>query len=229
MYRTINKKYYSNITIAYVVCLLFSNIGAIKICDFWGFAIDAGTIIFPLLYILNDVLTEVYGFTASRKTILLALFYNIIFSIFIYIVALLPASPYWHDQQAFETIFLISPRIVIASIVSYFVGELTNAVIMSLLKIRFHGKIYALRAVFSTFIGSLIDTCIFSYIAFWGRVPQWELTKMICLLTIIKVIYEIIALPLTIKFVNFLKKADNSDVYEKPSFKGLIAVYTADK
>lgn len=222
---TINKRYYNNITIAYVVCLLFSNIGAIKICDFWGFAIDAGTIIFPLLYILNDVLTEVYGFTASRKTILLALFYNIIFSVFIYIVILLPASPFWHDQQAFETIFLISPRIVIASIVSYFVGELINALIMSLLKIKFHGKIYALRAVFSTLIGSLIDTSIFSYIAFWGRIPQWELIKMIGLLTIIKVTYEIIALPLTIKFVNFLKKADNSDVYEKPSLKGLIRMY----
>lgn len=95
----VNKKYYNSITIAYIVCLLFSNIGAIKICNFWGFSIDAGTIIFPLLYILNDVLTEVYGFTASRKTILLALFYNIIFSVFIYIVALLPSSPYWHDRS----------------------------------------------------------------------------------------------------------------------------------
>lgn len=71
---------------------------------------------------------------------------------------------------------------------------------------------------------SLIDTCIFSYIAFWGRIPQLELMKMICLLTIIKVFYEILALPFTIKFVNFLKKADNSDVYEKPSLKGLITI-----
>ncbi|XVN42838.1 MAG: queuosine precursor transporter [Candidatus Rickettsia vulgarisii] len=166
---TINKKYYNNIIIAYVVCLLFSNIGAIKIYNFFGYSIDAGTIIFPLLYILNDVLTEVYGFTASKRTILLALFYNIIFSAFIYIVALLPASPYWHDQQAFETIFLISPRIVIASIVSYFVGELINAIIMSLLKIKFHGKIYALRAVFSTFIGSLIDTFVYLAILPFGE------------------------------------------------------------
>ncbi|MCC8398769.1 MAG: queuosine precursor transporter [Rickettsia endosymbiont of Labidopullus appendiculatus] len=217
-----NKKYYHIITITFIVCLILSNIAEIKICNFFGYSIGAGTLIFPLLYILNDVLTEVYGFLAGRRTIWLALCFNIIFSIFIYIIALLPPSKYWHDQQAFEAIFFMSPRIVIASVFSYFIGELTNAVIISLLKIRLQGRMFALRAVFSTFIGALIESAIFGYIAFLGRIPSLELIKMIFLLTIVKVFYEILTLPLTVKLVEFLKRVDKSNVFEKPSFNQLI-------
>jgi uncharacterized integral membrane protein (TIGR00697 family) len=217
-----NKKYYNILTITFVVCLLLSNIAEIKMCNFFGYTIGAGTIIFPLLYILNDVLTEVYGFLASRRTIWLALCFNIIFSIFLYIIASLPASQYWQDQQAFETIFYISPRIVTASVLSYFIGELINAIIIALLKVKFNGRMFGFRAILSTFIGAFIESIMFCYMAFWGRIPSLELTKMIYLLTIVKVLYEILTLPLTVKFVAFLKKSDRSDVFEKPSFKQLI-------
>ncbi|WP_341758189.1 queuosine precursor transporter [Candidatus Tisiphia endosymbiont of Ditula angustiorana] len=217
-----NKKYYNLLTVTFVVCLLLSNIAEIKMCDFFGYTIGAGTIIFPLLYILNDVLTEVYGFLAARRAIWLALCFNIIFSIFLYIIALLPASQYWQDQQAFETIFYISPRIVTASVLSYFIGELINAIIIASLKIKFNGRMFALRAILSTFIGAFIESTIFGYIAFFGRIPSAELMKMIYLLTVIKVLYEILTLPITVKFVAFLKRADRSDVFEKPSFKQLI-------
>lgn len=218
-----NKHYYNLITITFIVCLILSNIAEIKICDFFGYTIGAGTIIFPLLYILNDVVTEVYGFLASRKTIWLALCFNILFSIFLYLTTLLPTSEYGQEQQqAFATVFSISPRIVIASVLSYFVGELINAIIISSLKIKFQGRLFALRATFSTFIASLMESMMFCYIAFLGVIPSAELVKMVCLLTIIKVLYEILSLPLTVRLVAFLKRADMSDVFSKPSLNQLI-------
>src|SRR5579884_2756156 len=132
----ISKNYYHNLTLAFTIILLLSNIAEIKIFDFFGYSIGAGTIIFPLLYVLNDVITEVYGFTAARRTIWVALLCNCIFSIFIYGVILLPSSPHFKHKEAFEKIFSISPRIVIASIASYFIGELLNSTIIAALKIR---------------------------------------------------------------------------------------------
>ena len=150
------RKYYMTITIMFTVLLLFSNIAETKICNFFGYAIGAGTIIFPLLYILSDILTEVYGFTASRKTIWIGFCYSCLFSGFIYIVCLLPASEYWSGQPAFLEIFSTSPRIVVGSVTSYFVGELLNTTIIASLKIKLKGRYFALRAIFSTFVGSLL-------------------------------------------------------------------------
>ena len=216
------QKYYSPITIAFTVLLLLSNIAESKICNFFGFAVGAGTIIFPLLYILSDVVTEVYGFTASRKTIWTGFCCTIFYSLFIYIVCLLPPSEHWEDQIAFEQIFLVSPRIVAGSIISYFIGELLNTTIIAFLKIKLQGRYFAIRAIFSTLVGSLLESFVFVYIAFFNRIPTSELLGMIALLTIVKVAYEIIVMPITIKFVNYLKQVEGLNVYEKPSLIGLI-------
>ena len=216
------KKYYNLITIAFVVLLLFSNLGETKISDFWGYPIGAGTIVFPLLYVLNDVLTEVYGFSASRRTIWIALFVNILFSIFMYGVMLLPPSVHWDGQDAFEQIFSVSPRIVFGSVTSYFIGELLNATIISFLKVKLSGRYFALRAIFSTFIGSFVESTMFGFIAFGGRLPFEELVQMIVLLTLIKVSYEILIMPFTLGLVHFLKTAEGSNVFEKPSLKSFM-------
>lgn len=219
---TQEKKYFNILTVAFSLFLIMSNLAEIKICDFFGYSIGAGTLVFPLVYILNDVLTEVYGFSNSRKAIWLALVCNCLLSLFMYIVIMLPPSQYWEDQAVFEKIFLVSPRIVIASIIAYLVGEMVNASIIALLKIRFLGKLFAVRAIFSTFLGSLVESAMFGYIAFWGRLPNSEINYMIWLLTIIKVAYELFSLPLTIRFVRFLKKAEGLDIYERPTLKAAL-------
>lgn len=219
-------KYYNFITIFFVFCLLISNLAEIKIIDVFGWGqFGAGTIFFPLLYVLNDIVTEVYGYTASRRTIWLALFFNLLFSMIMYLVMFLPSGPDWQEKEAFETVFALSPRIIIGSITSFYVGELINAIIIANLKLQLKGKIFAVRALFSTLISSLIESILFSIIAFYGRLPGNELVKMICMLTLAKVLYEFFIMPLSIKLTTFLKKAENLDVYEKPTLRATFAPF----
>lgn len=216
-------KYYTFLTLIFIFCLLISNLAEIKIFDFFGLAqIGGGTIFFPLLYVLNDIITEVYGFSASRRTIWLALFFNILFTALMQLVILLPDGADWNEKQAFETVFLLSPRIMVGSLVSYFIGELVNSTIISSLKLRMHGQMFPLRAVLSTFISSFIESVLFGIIAFYGRIPDDELVKMTIMLTLLKVLYEIVIMPFTVIFVSYLKKTEKLDVYEKPSLKKIL-------
>jgi uncharacterized integral membrane protein (TIGR00697 family) len=216
-------RYYTFLTLIFIFCLLISNLAEIKIFDFFGLAqIGGGTIFFPLLYVLNDIITEVYGFSASRRTIWLALFFNILFTALMQLVILLPDGADWNEKQAFETVFLLSPRIMVGSLVSYFIGELVNSTIISSLKLRMHGQMFPLRAVLSTFISSFIESVLFGIIAFYGRIPDDELVKMTIMLTLLKVLYEIVIMPFTVIFVSYLKKTEKLDVYEKPSLKKIL-------
>ena len=194
--------------------------------DIFGVAqVGAGTLFFPLLYVLNDVLTEVYGFSASRKTIWTALCFNLMFTLLMQLIMILPDGADWQEKEAFETVFLLSPRIMIASLISYFLGELINASILSTLKFRLNGKLFAVRAIFSTLISSFLESALFGIIAFYGRIPDDELLKMTVMLTILKVLYEIVTMPLTLALVSYLKKAENLDVYEKPSLKKILPTW----
>lgn len=215
-------KHYHIITIFFIFCLLFSNLAGMKIVDVFGIGqVGAGTIFFPLLYVMNDIITEVYGFTASRRTIWLALFFNLLFSLIMFLVMLLPSGPDWQEKEAFETVFSLSPYIISGSIISYFIGELINAVILSNLKLQLKGRIFAVRALFSTLISCFIESILFGVIAFYQRIPGDELVKMIVMLTLTKVLYEFLIMPLILKFTSFLKKSEKLDVYEKPTIKAV--------
>lgn len=215
-------KFYYPIIILFILCLLTSNLAATKICNFGlGIVVPGGTIIFPLLYILNDILTEVYGFTASRKAIWTALFCNLVFSMFLYSIVFVPYPEYWLGQEAFSTVFSLSPRIFIASLSSYLFGEMTNATILSLLKLRFKGKFFAARAIISTIFGALLESTLFCFTAFLNRLDIQEILSMVLVLTVIKVFYEILLIPVTTRLVTFLKFTESQDVFERPSFKGL--------
>ena len=221
-----NTKFYHILTLIFVFCLFISNIAEMKIIDVMGVAqVGAGTIFFPLLYVLNDIITEVYGFSASHRTIWVALCFNSTFSLLMYLTMLLPEGDNWQEKEAFEVIFALSPRIMIGSLISYFFGELINASIISYLKLSLQGRLFALRAVFSTLISSFLESVMFGIIAFYGRIPDDELIKMTVMLTILKVLYEIIIMPLTIMLVSYLKKTENLDVYEKPSLKKIIPIW----
>lgn len=221
------KKYYNLIGLVFTLCLVVSNLAAIRIWSLklgsfgeWHFA--GGIFIFPLLYVLNDVVTEVYGFLASRKIIWTALFANCVFSLFLYGVTFLPAVHGVPGQEEFTGIFRQSPVIVVASVTSYFIGELINATIISWLKIRFKGQLFVFRALFSTLMGAFTESAIFCVVAFTGRMPNEVLVNMIFSLTTIKVIYEIVVMPITVRLVAFLKNSEKMNVFEKPSLKGLI-------
>ncbi len=175
-----------------------------------------------MLYVLNDILTEVYGFTASRRVIWLALFSNLFLTIVLYIVVYLPPSDHWSNQEAFVQIFSLAPRIFIASLSSYFIGELLNASVISTMKIMLEGRNFALRAILSTCVGAFIETTIFASIAFGLKLPASYLLSMIFTLTALKVLYELAVLPLTVKVTRYLKVVENMDSYEKPSWRGVM-------
>lgn len=216
----LNTKYYSILTITFIFLLFISNMAEMKIVNFFGISeLGAGTIFFPLLYVFNDIITEVYGFSASRRTIWLALIFNLTFSLLMYLIIKLPEGADWQEKEAFETIFTLSPRIMAGSLISYFLGELINSSIISHLKFKFKGQLFALRAIFSTFISSFVESILFGLIAFYGRIPDDELIKMIITLSLLKVLYEIVVMPFTIIFVSHLKKVEQLDVYEKPTLR----------
>ena len=214
-------KYFHLIAILFVVCLITANLGATKLARFGDIVLPAGILVFPMLYVLNDILTEVYGFTASRKVIWTALICNLGSSILLFAMVQFTPADLHSNQESFENIFGLAPRIVIASVTSYFIGELLNAFTISNLKIMLHGKQFALRAILSTCAGSFLDTLIFISIAFGPFMETKELMSLVITLTITKVLYEIICLPVTVVVASYLKRVEQIDSFEKPSLKAI--------
>jgi hypothetical protein len=207
-------RYFDVLVAIFVAVLLISNISSTKILTLWKFTFDGGTILFPLSYIFGDILTEVYGFRRSRRVIWLGFFSALLMSIVLYIVQLLPPASDWPNQQAFEALLGLVPRIVVASLLAYFAGEFSNSITLSLLKIRTKGRFLWIRTIFSTIIGEGIDTLIFCMIAFYGTMPGDVLWAIIISNYIFKCAVEIILTPVTYKVVHFLKKVEKTDVYD---------------
>ena len=200
-----NNKYYNLLFISFVVILILSGIGAGKICDVFGYKLDAGTIFFPLTYILSDITTEVYGYYASRKVIRMAMVCNIIVSLWLYFITYLPADLSIPSNAAFNTIFALSPRIFIAAIPGYYIGETMNAYILSALKAKLDGKFFVFRAVTSTAIGAMAESIVFCTLAFYGIISLAQIISMVYILVAIKIMYEIAVMPITVRLVYFLK------------------------
>jgi uncharacterized integral membrane protein (TIGR00697 family) len=207
-------RYFDVLVALFVAVLLISNIASTKILTLWKFTFDGGTILFPLSYIFGDILTEVYGFKRSRRVIWLGFFSALLMSLVLFVVQKLPAAADWPNQQAFETLLGFVPRIVLASLVAYFMGEFSNSITLSVLKIRTKGKFLWVRTIFSTVIGEGIDTIIFCMIAFYGTVPGNVLWAIIISNYIFKCAVEILLTPVTYKIVKFLKKKEEADIYD---------------
>lgn len=217
-----NFKYLNFITIAFVVLLIGSNLGATKLALFGNIVLPGGILLFPMLYVLNDILTEVYGFSASRKVIWSALCFNIFLTLVLYFIVQLPPAPDHSNQEAFAGVFGLAPRIVIASVTSYFLGELLNAYALSNLKIMLKGKNFAFRAILSTCVGSFLETLVFASIAFGNFMSIKMLIDFVITLTFTKVMYELLLLPLTVIVTRYLKKVEQVDSYEKPSLAAIV-------
>lgn len=210
-----NYKYLGIISVFFVSVLLISNVASTKIVDFGIFTFDAGTLLFPLSYIFGDILTEVYGYKKSKQVIWLGFFMALLMSIVFIVVGLLPASPDWGNQEAYDKILGLTPRIVLASLVAYSLGSFSNAYILAKMKIWSKGKKLWARTIGSTLVGELVDSTLFILVAFVGVLPSPLLLTLIVSNYIFKTIIEILFTPVTYKVVSFLKRAEGEDYYDQ--------------
>jgi uncharacterized integral membrane protein (TIGR00697 family) len=210
-----NFRYYDLVMAAFVTILICSNlIGASKVCNLFGFTFGAGILFFPISYVFGDILTEVYGYARSRKVVW-AGFAALAFTSFMcWVVIIMPPSPGYPNQAALETIFGGTPRIVMASLGAYFVGEFANSYTLAKMKIWTKGKYLWTRTVGSTIAGELVDSVVFYPLAFLGIWSTDLVVKVMISNYIIKVLWEILMTPFTYKVVAFLKRAENEDYYD---------------
>lgn len=203
------------ITVAlFVTCLITANITAVKLVNLFGFVLPAGILIFPLSYIIGDVLTEVYGYRQARRVIWLGFFCNFITVLAIWMGLLLPAASFWDGQEAYERILGYTPRLLLASFLAYLVGEFANSFVLAKMKIATSGRWLWLRTIASTLVGQGLDSLVFITLAFVGTVPLTVLLLTIVSQWLAKSIYEAAVTPLTYAVVNFLKRKEGLDVYD---------------
>lgn len=200
--------------ILFATCLLISNILATKILLIGSWAAPAGVLIFPLAYIINDVITEVWGFKKARLIIWTGFTVNILAILFFSLGVAIPGAPFWQNQDAFATVLGNTPRIVLASLSAYLIGSFLNAFVMSRMKVATKGKGFSIRAILSTLVGESADSIIFITIAFWGIFPIEVLATMVLTQALIKTVYEILILPVTIVVVRFVKRIEGVDEFD---------------
>ena len=200
--------------ILFNVCLIAANLLETKVIQIAGITATAGLIVFPVSYIINDCIAEVWGFKKARLIIWSGFASNFLVIAFAQIASLLPAAPYWEGEEAFNFVFGLAPRIAVASLLAFLVGSFLNAYVMSRMKLASQGKNFSLRAILSTLIGESADSLIFFPIAFVGLIPLRELFIMIVTQAALKSIYEVIILPVTIQVVKYIKKVDGTDTYD---------------
>ena len=200
--------------ILFAACLLISNILAVKIIMIGPWAAPAGVLTFPVSYIIGDVVAEVWGYRKAKLIIWAGFAVNLIAILFYSLSIVIPSAPFWTNQDAYATVLRYSPRIAMASIVAYLFGSFINAYVMSRVKVLTAGKNFSFRAVLSTIAGEGIDSLIFIVVAFVGIIPGNKLLIMIGTQAALKIIYEIIVLPLTIVIVKWLKKQEGIDTFD---------------
>jgi queuosine precursor transporter len=199
----------------FVTCLITANVIAVKLVAVAGLILPAGVVIFPLSYILGDVLTEVYGFARARLVIWLGFFCNLIFVVAAWIGGLLPAAGFWDGQGAYEQILGFAPRLLVASFAAYLVGEFANSFILARMKVLTEGRWLWMRTIASTVVGEGLDSLIFITIAFTGVIPASMILSTVLTQWLVKSGYEVLATPLTYAVVGFLKRTEGLDTYDR--------------
>jgi len=209
-------RYYDLVMAAFVTVLLSANlIGAAKVARVGGFTFGAGVLFFPISYIFGDVLTEVYGYARARKVVW-AGFSALAFASFMsWAILAFPPAPGWPHQSAYETVFGATPRIVLASLVAYFCGELCNSYVLAKMKLVTAGHLLWTRTIGSTIAGEAVDSVIFYPLAFLGVWPTPLVLKVMVSNYILKVGWEAVMTPFTYRIVNFLKRAESEDYFDR--------------
>ena len=214
----------------FCVCLITANVLETKQLSFGPINLTAGIIVFPVSYIINDVVCEVWGYGRTRMLIWMGFAMNFFFVIMGAIADWIPGAPYWHGDEGFHTIFGLAPRIAAASFIAFIAGSFINAYVMSKMKLSSRqnreaqtdagqsgiafARSFSARAVLSTVFGELTDSIIFFPLALGGVIPWEEMPSLMISQVTLKALYEIVVLPITIRVVEFTKKHDHEDVFD---------------
>ena len=201
-------------SILFCVCLIAANILETKQISVLGISLTGGLIVFPISYIINDCVCEVWGFQKARLLIWTGFAMNFFFVAMGALCDWIPGASYWTNEAGFHAIFGLAPRVAAASFVAFIVGSFANAYVMSKMKIRDKGRNFSLRAILSTIVGESFDSVIFFPLALGGVVPTEELPKLMLWQVLLKTVYEVIALPITIRIVKALKEHEGEDAYD---------------
>lgn len=200
--------------ILFNVCLIAANLLETKVIQVGSITVTAGLLVFPISYIINDCIAEVWGFKKARLIIWSGFAMNFFVVALGLIAVALPAAPFWEGEQHFDFVFGMAPRIVVASLLAFLVGSFLNAYVMSKMKVASGGRNFSARAIWSTVVGETADSLIFFPIAFGGLIAWPELLVMMGTQIVLKSLYEVIILPITIRVVKAVKRIDGSDVYD---------------
>lgn len=208
-------RYYDNLVHVFVVVLLVSNLVGAKICAIGPFRIAGAQLLFPVTYIFGDVFTEVYGYSASRRAIWIGFFASALLSLMGLLAVALPPAPNWHDQAVFAKVFGFVPRMVAASLAAFWAGEFTNSFVLAKMKLWTGGRALWSRTIGSTVAGQAVDSTIVMALAFGGTLPFSLIVNLIISSYLAKVLYEAAATPLTYLVVNFLKRREGLDAFDR--------------
>lgn len=217
------QRWLPTITAVFVTSLVVSNIIAVKLVSVGPFFLPAAILIFPISYIFGDILTEVYGYAAARRVIWIGFGCNLIAVSVFYLSIELPPAPFWRagsfdagaSQQAYRAIFGSTPRILAASFLAYLAGEFLNSFVLAKMKITTRGRHLWMRTIGSTVVGQFADSGVFILLAFYGTVPSAALIAMAGSQWLVKSAYEALVTPFTYLAVNFLKRAEGEDFYDR--------------
>ena len=200
--------------ILFNVCLIAANLLETKVISVGGLTVTAGLLVFPVSYIINDCIAEVWGFRKARLIIWTGFAMNFFVVTLGLVAVALPAAPFWEGEAHFNFVFGMAPRIVAASLAAFLVGSFLNAYVMSRMKLRSGGRHFSVRAIASTVVGETADSLLFFPIAFGGVIAWRELAVMMALQIVLKSMYEVVILPVTVRVVRYVKRVDGSDVYD---------------
>ena len=200
--------------ILFNVCLIAANLLETKVIQIGSLTVTAGLLVFPISYIINDCIAEVWGFKKARLIIWSGFAMNFFVVAVGLIAVAIPAAPFWEGEEHFDFVFGMAPRIVAASLMAFLVGSFLNAYVMSKMKVASQGRNFSARAIWSTVVGETADSLIFFPVAFGGVIAWKELLIMMGIQIVLKSLYEVMILPVTIRVVKAIKKIDGSDVYD---------------
>lgn len=207
--------------ILFCVCLITANVLETKQMMFGPVNITGGLLVFPVSYVINDCVCEVWGYARARMLIWTGFAMNFIFVMFGALADAIPGAPYWSGDAGFHAVFGLAPRIAAASFLAFLVGSFINAYVMSRMKVRSAGRNFSARAIVSTLFGETADSLIFFPLALLGVVPLSEMPSLIISQVVLKTLYEMMALPVTIRVVRFMKRHEGEDVYDRDADYGI--------
>lgn len=213
-------------SILFTVCLITANLLGAKQIALGPISLTGGILIFPISYIINDCVCEVWGYSKVRLLIWVGFLMDFFFVAVCGLCDIIPGAPYWDNDAGFHAIFGLAPRIAFASFMAFIIGSFTNAYVMSKMKVKSKGKHFSVRAIFSTILGEGADSLIFFPIAFMGVIPTSELPILMFWQVVIKTSYEIVVLPITIQVVNWVKQHEKEDVYDEGINYDILKIFT---